>query len=166
MANNMVFQYKKKQAGAMLIEALLAAIIIGVSITALLKTELATISDTRAVNSNQQAIIMMWNIIDRMRNNPEAAATGSYEASGSPGGGGACIECGASAIATQDLREWFGVLDQKKSEGDLPDVTAEIIYNGGTSYQIIIRWKEYHANSVAARLTPEVERELSQNVII
>jgi type IV pilus assembly protein PilV len=142
--------------GFTLIEALVALVVLSVGLLGLAMLQITSLQANTDAYYRTQASLHAYEIMDRMRANPTAAASGLYHvpdtsivdskqsAYGSCTSGGSCAchaagaACDISNLALYDLGKWYE--EQQKA---LPQsATPSTITRNGNQHTIVIRWIE------------------------
>jgi len=113
-------QINKKQAGGGLSEVMVGLVLLGVGMLGIMNKQ------TQAWNLNQQAYLqsqatsLVRDIADRMKANPDAAASYliDYGASASSGTDCTSTDCSQAELAGWDLSQWLGAVAATLPQGD------------------------------------------------
>ena len=116
--------------GFTLIEVLIALLVLSIGLLGLAALQVTGLRETQMARMRTQAVLLTYDMADRMRANTNQAANYVYDSadypSGLPGG-----------VAGADLTDWITNELQL-----LPDSSAEITNPAGSDYQITVRWNE------------------------
>jgi type IV pilus assembly protein PilV len=104
-----------------------------------------------------QAVLTAYDMADRIRANPAAAAAGTYN--GNPAAAtvncvGADNACSSADMATYDKAAWLTSLSI------LPGGAGEVVDNGSDDYTIIVRWDEERSGATGTTCPPESATDL------
>ncbi len=123
---------KPKQAGASLIEILVAIVVLSLGILGFSALQITGLATNKIAMDRSYASILAYNILDSMRSNKAAALAENYDRAL-----GAEKPTG-TAIAEKDVAAWLTAIDDALPSGDgAIDVTAA---NGQVT--ITIQWNE------------------------
>lgn len=126
----------KSQHGIALVEVLVTALVLGVGLMGMAGLQMKSLQYNQASYVRSQANLLAYDVMERMRLNPERARLGDYNQSY-----GAYVT--GSTLATQDLQDWNTALSSM-----LPDGQGQIACNA-TTCTIDVRWKESADDSQA-----------------
>jgi len=175
----------RKQAGLNLIEVLIAALVLSVSMLGLAGLQLATLKSAQNTTAQQHATMLASNLLERMRSNRDAAKAGGYVVTGAT-----CADrnrttadcktstCNATELADYDLTEVlcgvYSATATDKTGGvseQLVDSALTVACGSGGCTNVIditVDWKERVAQRDRAdstvQDTEEVSLELSVNL--
>lgn len=169
---NSVNQQIRSQAGVGLIEVMVALILLSVGFLAVANMQIQSMRSNQNSNHRAQALLLISDMMDRMRNNPQGVANGSYDdrSTGTmtlP----ECIStgCNATQMAGLDMYEWSANLIPLRGETHfvpvLPGADATHPATGSVSapvsgvYTITMNWTGFvdgqtSAESVSVRFEP------------
>lgn len=153
MLNKMNTQYINHKhinsRGFTLIEVLIALLVLSIGLLGLASMQLSSIQYSNNAKQRTQATFLAYDILDRMRANPDEAQSGSYDtllgdAIATPTGSDICVSssntCSTTQLAAYDLWEWKEDLAAQLTMGDgqvrlVPGIL------GSTVYEITIQWR-------------------------
>ena len=155
--------YRSRFGGFSLLEVLIALVILSVGLLGIAAMISTTIKSNDSAYMRTQATALAYNIIDRMRANPNAAQNGTYDiAIGTPASGstnvctGPSANCSSTQLAGYDLAQWKQTL--ASSANGLPDGDGGIVTNtvgGLTMVTVTIQWNDSRAqNSLKSTAAP------------
>jgi type IV pilus assembly protein PilV len=133
-----------QQAGATLIEALVALLVLALAIMGLTGLQLRTLAEARSSNAQAAAVQMAVDLLERMQVHrglePQVSVVPAYLVDfGPPPAGPDCFEqpCRAAALAAFQLGQWKGLLAQQLPGGD-----ARVFRSPSDPQQlgVLIRW--------------------------
>jgi type IV pilus assembly protein PilV len=143
----------QRQHGFSLLEVLIALLVLAIGLLGLATLQTVGLKLNQESYLRSQAVLIAYDIIDRIRANPVAKSAGSYNSVASsdtytaPTCTGA-VSCSTSDIATYDLANW-----KARIAAILPMGTGTIS-TSSTRRTITITWKE---NDLDMRIDVEVE---------
>jgi type IV pilus assembly protein PilV len=101
-------------AGFSLVELMVAVIVLAIGLLGIAKLSLGTVQANGSAFMRTQATQLIQQVVDDMRANQPAAASGSYNVAlgVNPGGAPNCVTaaCSAQQIASFDLARWYTLL--------------------------------------------------------
>lgn len=130
--------------GFTLIEVLIALLVLSIGLLGLAMLQLESLKYNTDAYFRTQATMLAYDIIDRMKANPDAANAGLYDATAKPGANQTCGDTSAGCanttdLANYDLNVWYTKLDAVLP----PASTASSISSpGANAHTIIITWSE------------------------
>lgn len=137
----------RKQQGATLIEVLVTVLVLSVGLLGLASTQVLSMKNANSAHQRYVATLVVQDIAERMRANPEGVSLGSYdgEVSGSDteGSDSNCSGCSAAALAAMDKRIWGRLIKTNLPSGhgeissDSGNVSVKLMWteqSGGESY--------------------------------
>lgn len=142
-----------RQHGFSLLEVLIALLVLAIGLLGLATLQTVGIKFNQESYLRSQAVLIAYDVIDRIRANPVAKSAGSYDSVAAsatytaPTCTGA-VDCTTSDIATYDLANW-----KARIAAALPMGTGEIS-TSGTRRTITVTWKE---NDLDMQISVEVE---------
>lgn len=144
---------RRRQRGFTLVEVLVALLVLAIGLLGLATLQTVGIKFNQESYLRSQAVLIAYDIIDRIRANPVAKSAGSYDsvAAGATYTAPACtgaVNCSTSDIATYDLANW-----KARIAATLPAGTGAIS-TSGTRRTVTVTWKE---NDIDMRIDVEVE---------
>lgn len=136
--NNICRQY-----GTSLIEVLVTMLVVGIGILGLVTVQGASMKNISNANYDSLATIYAYDMVERMRANPQGVLSNSYNLSyksDSRKTDPSCDPCSSTANrALKDAYEWESALINAFPEG----VEAQVSFNATTGiHQIAISWSE------------------------
>lgn len=142
------FRTPTRARGFSLLEILIAVLVLSVGVLGLAGLQVLGLKEGQTSYQRSQAILLAYEMADRIRANRVAAAAGNYVLSASTGAAAAATDCKSSSticsfaeMAAYDLRDW----DQRVRNG-LPTGRASIACIGGCAIgkrqQISVMWDE------------------------
>jgi type IV pilus assembly protein PilV len=143
----------QRQHGFSLLEVLIALLVLAIGLLGLATLQTVGLKFNQESYLRSQAVLIAYDIIDRIRANPVAKSAGSYNSVAAsatytaPTCTGA-VSCSTSDIATYDLANW-----KARIAATLP-VGTGAISTSGTRRTITVTWKE---NDLDMRIDVEVE---------
>ncbi|TAN53112.1 MAG: type IV pilus modification protein PilV [Methylococcaceae bacterium] len=122
--------------GFTLIEVLVAVLILAIGLLGLAELQVVGLRNNHNAYLRSQAILLAYDIAERMRANPVGLSSGAYL------GTATSDDCEASTCTPQqmagyDLRQWLDAV----ATAQLPSSSANITA-GGAIYSIVISWSE------------------------
>jgi type IV pilus assembly protein PilV len=142
--------------GFTLVEILVTLVVMSVGLLGLAALQLTSLKANHGSATRTQAVYLAYDIIDRMRANPNAAAAGSYNIaiSSAPTGG---------TVAGDDLVAWKQNIVNALPKGDItgdgnPDnPDGSVTFNAATNLVTVnVVWDDSHASATAKNHTPDV----------
>ena len=162
--------FKDKQRGFTLLEILITVLIMSIGLLGLAGLQVTSLKNNHSSYQRTQVTLLAYDIVDRMRSNPTAIATGNYVAKGSytvtasgsthtisaPAATAGCTTtagCTVSAMASTDINQWRVLLADKLPGGEgvicldaTPDdgtsAGSHSCDNAGTVYAVKIWWND------------------------
>ena len=150
-------QLSRSQQGFNLIEVMVALVVLSIGLLGLAGLQVLGLKYNHQSYERTQATILINDIIDRMRANPDAASAGTYVSAApttAPTTYSGCFSpgsyCTSAQVAAYDLNEWRGAIAAQRM---LPQGSGAISRNG-TLYSVTIRWIE---NDLTMEQTQDVQ---------
>lgn len=147
----------RSQQGFNLIEVMVALVVLSIGLLGLAGLQVLGIKYNHQSYERTQATVLINDIIDRMRANPNGARIGDYISAAPtalPSSYGGCFSasspCSSNAVAAYDLAEWRGAIAAQRM---LPQGTGAVS-RVGSIYTITIQWVE---NDLTMEQTQDVE---------
>lgn len=143
------------QRGFSLIEVLIALVILAVGLLGMASLMLNSLQSSQSASMRSQASLYAYDIIERIRANPEAVTSTAYvlESRSTPTTLTTCSPCTPQQRATRDISEWLSNLFSPQA--GIPGASASIqrIANAGvpTIFDINISWDESGQTGVNGR---------------
>jgi len=142
-------------AGFTMIEALIALAVLSIGLLGLAMLQITSLKTNTDAYFRTQASFYAYEIIDRMRANPDAAGSGSYNvpdastASTKQSNYGSCksstcacnsagVVCNTANLALYDIGKWYEEQRKALPQGAVPST----ITRNGNEHTIVIRWQE------------------------
>jgi type IV pilus assembly protein PilV len=116
----------RTQAGFSLLEVLVALLILSVALIGLQSLQSNSLRNNHSALLRSQAVVLVGDILERMRANVDAATAGNYNISyaSTATAAGCSADCSAAQVAADDLFEWrFHVARLPGGQGQV-NVTA------------------------------------------
>lgn len=122
--------------GFTLIEVLVAVLILAIGLLGLAELQVVGLRNNYNAYLRSQAILLAYDIAERMRANPVGLSSGAYL------GTATSDDCEASTCTPQqmagyDLRQWIDAVTTAQLPSSSANITA-----GGAIYSIVISWSE------------------------
>lgn len=136
-----------RQHGFSLLEILIALMVLSIGLLGLAALQTMSLRMGHDSYQRTQATMLAYDMVDRMRANPQGLADGHYNvvmADDNPSGGD-CVTstCSTADLAAYDIRTWHSTLEEKLSDG------KGTISTSGARRTITIQWRE---NDVPVKL--------------
>jgi len=153
-----LFSSKHTLHGFTLIEILVTLVVLSIGLLGLAGLQLNGLKSNHSAYLRSQATILTLDIADRMRANRISAITSAYDialgvvpASATCEGTGA--SCSTATLASADLSEWKGLLDDSLPQGD--GSISRTGMGGNTMVTIIVQWDDSKGQEDPVQLTTE-----------
>lgn len=144
MKNQKNNNFLRRQQGLTLIEVLVSMIILATGILGMMALQTTSLQTNQSSYYRTQAIILAYDIIDRMKANPNAMSQALYNGfdSDSPPSEPSCMTtgCNASDRASLDMAQWAENFDD--DTGLLPEGQGTITLETDATYTITVSWQE------------------------
>lgn len=127
----------KQQRGVGMIEVLVTVLIIAIGLLGLASLQVASMKNTNNAHYRALATIYAYDMVERMRSNPDGVKAGQYNGLTVNGKETKCTGCTAIQL---DTSEWGQALGAA-----FPDGVAGRVVQNGNNYQITIAWNELQA---------------------
>lgn len=163
------------QHGFSMIEVLMAGLLVAIGVLGLIQAQLSLVSHSQSGLHRTQAMILISDIADRIRNNRDAAASGLYVVSSDtyaldaqPHCNIALIEgCSTQELAAYDVWEWQALIQgvHHVTEGNvalLPGGQGSVTQTVAGHYTVTVSWQEASAGGLSDDDTAIVRRSISQ----
>lgn len=158
---------KRSVGGFTLLEVLVALIVLSIGLLGLAGLQLTTVTNTRDAYHRTQAIMLSYDIADRMRANLDAVGDGDYDANTTTTMVSDCRStagCSTTEMANDDLALWRqavaalpageGIVCIDSSPNDGTSVAAAACDATGTQYAVKVWWNnDRDAGNANERLT-------------
>lgn len=143
------------QAGAGLIEVLVAIVLLATALLGFTRLQLETLKNQRLSYGHSMAQALAFDLSERIHANPEGIS--SYAVSGiadSPAAGGCTTDCSSVSVAAQDLADWQRAIERSA----LPLGNADVEVSAGR-VTITIEWQDSLSDALVLQpFTFEVRR--------
>ncbi|MDH3452259.1 MAG: type IV pilus modification protein PilV [Gammaproteobacteria bacterium] len=130
----------RHQTGFTMIEVLVTVMVMAFGLLAFAFLQAQGMSFNQSAYTRTQATIAAYDIIDRMRANPQAALTGAYNATAAPTSYTDCdasgADCDTAELAAFDVGRWYEQLDRELGG------TGTITWDGANTYTLDVQWTE------------------------
>lgn len=133
-----------RQAGAGLIEVLVAIVLLATAVLGFTRLQLETLKNQRLSDGHTQAQVLAFDLSERIRANP--AGVSHYVVAGiadSPVAGGCADSCKAASVAAQDLNDWRLALEG----ATLPLGNADVEVSNAV-VTITVEWHDSFSNAL------------------
>lgn len=144
--------------GFTLVEVLIALFVLAVGMLALAALQSRSLRDSTTAQMRGTALLLAYDISDRMRANPTGVANNAYARSDTNAIAApstpsprcttttAASLCTPAQMATEDLYQWLSAL--RDGRNGLPDARATIVRDtGGTVWTITLYWNQERTTS-------------------
>ena len=125
----------RTQAGVSMIEVLIAVLIMGIGLLGMAAMQTTALRNSQSALERSQAAMHSYALLDTMRANVDQARIGAYNLN--------TWTCTAPApdgtLATQDLINWFGAVQQQMALGDS---TCARVVCGTLDCRIDVQWND------------------------
>ena len=130
-----------------MLELLVAMLVTGVGVLGVTGLGALTVQQSRAAAAHADAVLLVHDLLERVRANPAGLAAGAYAAAGGSPASADCIAgaCSAEQMAAFDLSAWRCALGAEVAEADC---AARMNAQGGLSVdaasgalEAAIRWR-------------------------
>ncbi len=141
---NLGLQANRAQKGFTLLEVMIALVVFTVALLGLAGLQAASLRENQVAYLNTVATQLAYDMGERIRANPTAAANGDYLVDSTSGSVAApsvdCYtgSCGASEIAATDAYEWLTAVEEK-----LPSGKGKVVSSGGL-FTVTVMWDQEH----------------------
>lgn len=164
----------RRQDGFTLTEILVAVLVLAIGLLGLAGMQVRAMQYNQSAYLRSQASLLAYDIMERMRANPEGALNGDYDAglSDSPSSASACgtgSTCSTAALAAYDLAVWQCQLGDWTgttacgslgiTSGALPDGRGSVS-RAGDLFTVTIQWQDRRdddGNGTQTTLTYQTE---------
>ena len=143
--------------GFTLLEILITILVVSIGLLGLASLQISGMRANQMGFMRSQAVLAAYDMADRIRANPAAAAADSYN--GSPAAAtvdcvGADNACTTEQMATYDKDAWLNTLTV------LPGGAGEVVDDGSDNYTIIVRWDEERSGATGTNCPPKTAADL------
>jgi len=131
------------QQGLTLIEVLVSVIILSIGILGMLAMQTTGLKSNQSSFHRTQAVIVAYDIIDRMRANPTGVSEGFYNSINTNNSGGE-PNC-SGGCAPQERANWDAAQWAKNFDDDsniFPDGLGTVDANGDGTFNVTVQWQE------------------------
>ncbi len=118
------------QSGFTMIEVLITVLVLSIGLLGLAALQVTGLKESQMAYMRSQAVLLAYDMADRIRANPFQAASYVYDSANYPN----ALPAG---VAGTDLTDWI-----TNELNLLPDAAGEIISPSADNYTITIRWNE------------------------
>lgn len=144
---------KNRQFGVGMVEVLVAVVVLSVGMLGVASLYVTTMQAKTTSQSRMKAVNLAYDIADRIRANPNAAAAYVLTASGAtPAQDCATVNCNAAQMAASDLDQWDALISSPIT--GLPGTVSRSITRtdaAGTTpafYTITLNWNEPNSGTL------------------
>lgn len=147
--NKNIIRVEKAETGFTLLEVLVALLVLSVGLLGLAALQTFSLKLNHQAYERTQATLLIDDIIDRMRANPEGVAAGAYNSVG-PGSPPGYVNCATSDcrtgtnLANYDVAMWKSAIGPVN--GILAAGTGAISSADGANFTITVTWQEHDLN--------------------
>ena len=164
----LIKQRNSKQTGFTHIEVLVSVLVLAVGILGMSSLQISSLQNSSRSVLRTQAVYLSYEILDRIRANPEAAIAAiktSAVTMGAPTATNSCVgaTCSQAQLFAFDLLEWKCALGKYASSdactalnnslldlnAGLPEGDGSIAINSNNEFTITIRWQEARESTEA-----------------
>ncbi|MGH8501582.1 MAG: type IV pilus modification protein PilV [Gammaproteobacteria bacterium] len=127
--------------GFTLVEVLVAVLVLSFGLLGMAGLQVYSLASNHSAYLRSQATVLAYDIVDRMRANPEQAEAGAYDIDFEAAAPATSVNCESSActgadMAAFDLGQWL-----LGTAGRLPNGDGEISRNGSI-FIVAVRWTD------------------------
>jgi type IV pilus assembly protein PilV len=129
-----------KTGGFSLLEVLVASVLFGVGLAAIISLKLFTLSSSQMASNRYKALMLITDMAERIRSNPVGGILALYNFDGSvgiPNTHCANAQCTSAELAQFDLWRWQ---DSMRNAVSLQGSSGRIEYHNDGSYTIEVSW--------------------------
>lgn len=145
------------QGGFSLIEVLVASVMFAVGLAGIISLQLFTLSGSQIASNRAKALMLVSDMAERIRSNPEGGIQALYNfngTSGVPNTNCETTQCTSTELASFDLWRWRDRMDNVLN---LPEASGRIEYHDDGSYTISVTWldldgKQTENKSISQRI--------------
>ncbi len=166
---NSLMHRLSKQAGASLVEVLVAVVVVSVGLVGLAALQTVSMRNNQSAYLRTQATFLTYDILDRMRANSAAAQSGQYVTTlgADPNGTANCeaTNCVSADMATFDVNQWkcqLGAWDNDSVcsatlslTGQLPGGDGSITQNGNI-HTVSVSWQDRDGTQTTFQVSTEL----------
>ena len=149
------------QRGFSLLEVMIALVIFSIGLIGLAGLQSASLSYNQSAYLRSQATYLAYNILDKMRANPQAAINGNYDLAtySYAGVNNACYyntagTCNALQLAQTDIYEWKQAMDILPGGKGMVETT---LVSGVRIYKVTMQWNDPASPSNTTEITVRSE---------
>lgn len=136
---------RRSQTGFSFVEVLVAAVLFSIGIAGVISLQLFTMSSSQIAGNRAQALMLMSDIVERIRSNPEGGILALYNFNGSVNTPATQCDntvCTSDELAQFDLWQWQNKLTDMST---LPNAGGRVQYHSDGSYTIEVTWVDLEA---------------------
>jgi type IV pilus assembly protein PilV len=122
---------RKSAAGFTLVEVLVALVVLSIGLLGIASLQLSSLRWNHGASKRSQATLLAYDILDRMRANPNAARAGQYSGGTTP-----------LTMATADLSQWRANITATLGAGSTGTVTAVATPAVPGTFDITVSWDD------------------------
>ena len=152
------YMYRQKQKGFGILEILITVFVLAVGLLGIASLQTLGFRASQGSYMRTIASYKAYEMIDRMRANPDGIAAGSYNAIfGIPQVGTDCSQasCSSSAMATYDANQWNTELAYLLPSGQ------GTVTRSGSVFSVVVRWDENKKGATGLDCDPDEDTDLS-----
>tara|TARA_A100001037_G_scaffold167013_1_gene150174 strand:+ start:173 stop:607 length:435 start_codon:yes stop_codon:yes gene_type:complete len=131
----------RKEKGFTLVEVLVALLILAIGILGFAALQVTALRGGTSSHLRSQAVLIAYDVMDRLRANRNAAIAGDYNIAD---GDGVPVGDGTPPLADDDLADWYGTYLSL-----LPDSEAQIICDAEGLCTVTIIWNDSRIDPAA-----------------
>ena len=149
--------YRQKQKGFGILEILITVFVLAVGLLGIASLQTLGFRASQGSYMRTIASYKAYEMIDRMRANPDGISAGSYDdISGTPAANDCSMQsCSFSAMAAYDANQWNSELAYLLPSGQ------GTVTRSGSVFTIVVRWDENRQGAAGLDCDPESESDLS-----
>jgi type IV pilus assembly protein PilV len=131
--------HRRFEQGFTLVETLVALVVLSVGLLGIAGLQITSLKANKGSATRTQAVYLAYDIIDRMRANPQAAIQGDYDiaAGATPTGG---------TVAGDDLVAWQQNIAKMLPAGSVQPNGSVVSNNAANMVTVTLTWDDSHAN--------------------
>ncbi|MBA3581493.1 MAG: type IV pilus modification protein PilV [Gammaproteobacteria bacterium] len=153
----MSIKRQKQEYGFTLIEALITLLVFSVGLLGIAALQLSAMRGAANAYDNTRAVALSYDIIDRMRANPDALLSGEYDdvdTTAAPTAPDCTAGCAANELAKLNISEWAAAVAQ------LPSGQGQIKGDNG-SFVVTVLWDDAHTGATGTDCNPTSSSSLT-----